>query len=452
MAQFKLYLINFIEALNTPRFFAQPISEYNSEKIYGEKDNFVVNKENNFCYTYGETLAIHKNAQKELTFSMDKFITREDGIETNPFINDVTIGTQLLLIDKDGFHHLFNVKKIDFTFKDTNTVYKYTCQDSFTYQLSRQNDGYTIENDSSSEDFIGAKPIDWYANKIIQDCNVIYDYIPLKDGLYLSSNSSNNHFITDRTLAVNPIKTIFKVPIYEEMRGSDGEKENIDYTQFIVFSGSGSASSLLISLGEQFDLMLQVCEYYDFEKERLYRYFWFEPAKSSRISGLKYSPESQIQKFSLSHNGEPLTSILNVSGGEVDDEQITLLPALPPFFSQYIMSDSWTPENCDKIDFSTLYKGRLIQSNGAQDNIILKEVSSSPVLDSDLSPLETNFLDGKVFNYISEDMNVILIPIYENKAALKIDPNFDAFSFYNENKDPSYFIFSDGKTLEAKDY
>jgi hypothetical protein len=56
---------------------------------------------------------------------------------------------------------VFTVKKISSNFNNNNNVYTYTCQDSFSYQLSRQNKGYTIDNDSSDDDFIGAKSIDY---------------------------------------------------------------------------------------------------------------------------------------------------------------------------------------------------------------------------------------------------------------------------------------------------
>ena len=53
------------------------------------------------------------------------------------------------------------VKNIALKFSAINITYQYTCQDSFSYQLSRQNDGYTLDNDPSSDTFIGARTVDY---------------------------------------------------------------------------------------------------------------------------------------------------------------------------------------------------------------------------------------------------------------------------------------------------
>lgn len=55
---------------------------------------------------------------------------------------------------------LFTVTSITYNFKENNTIYNISCQDTFTYQTARENDGYSIINDPSSTDFIGARTID----------------------------------------------------------------------------------------------------------------------------------------------------------------------------------------------------------------------------------------------------------------------------------------------------
>jgi hypothetical protein len=91
---------------------------------------------------------------------MDKNIIRIDRLEANPFINYLFIGTQLLLIDKYDNHHLMTVSKISYEFTSNNTVFKYECQDSFNYQLSRQNAGYEVINDVESKGFLGSQHLD----------------------------------------------------------------------------------------------------------------------------------------------------------------------------------------------------------------------------------------------------------------------------------------------------
>ena len=164
MANFKLYLLNLKEPVgeNTkPVFLHTPISEFSNEHTdmrsygyatysrtpeelsrgihLGETSTIIQNP--HFCYSYNEKFQHHQNNQRTLTFSMDRRITREDRIEDNPFIYYLHAGAQLLLVDKYDNHHLMTVTKTSFTFKEFNTIYDFECQDSFSYQCSRQNSG-----------------------------------------------------------------------------------------------------------------------------------------------------------------------------------------------------------------------------------------------------------------------------------------------------------------------
>ena len=166
MAQFKILLLNIHSDTNTNgglKVLSNVMSEYYSkeEKVQSNDAYTFSNQQNNFCYTYNEKFKIGQNSQKTLSFTMDSKIIREDRIEDNPFVRNVYNGSQILLIDKDDNHHLFTVNNISYSFKQSNLIYNYECQDSFTYQLSRQNNGYTIENNIESADFLGAHNVDW---------------------------------------------------------------------------------------------------------------------------------------------------------------------------------------------------------------------------------------------------------------------------------------------------
>lgn len=155
MAYFKLSLLTLSIPVGKTRdgfdieYFSNTISEYSSQ-----------DQSKNFCYSYNEQFSTHTNAQKELTFSMDRMLMKGDEWIENPFVKHIHNGSQLLLEDKYGKQHLFTVVNIGFNIKEINITYNVTCRDSFSYQLSRQNDGFTIENDPSSADYIGAKTID----------------------------------------------------------------------------------------------------------------------------------------------------------------------------------------------------------------------------------------------------------------------------------------------------
>ena len=334
MAEFKLYLLTFQNDINeknqlSNKYLANLISEFTSQvntKMIGDdsREHFIYNTNNSFCYTYDEQLSLHQNSQKELTFKMDFRVYRDDRLEDNPYAQNLIVGSQLLLEDAYKQQHLFTIKNIDIEISNVNTVCTYSCQDSFTFQLSKQNDGYEITNDINNEDFIGAHTIDWWVQKkIVPECFIYYQYIPLAEKGYTDDY----------------------------------------YRQTIPFSGSGTADSVLISLGETLDLNLHVYEKFDGINGTLTQQFWFEPSKNPEISGLSYSPYANLQNLSLVHKGDSLTSVLNVYGGTFGDERVTLLPTIPMLFKKVFASDEWMKTPYYQGMFNDIVYGQTIKIN-----------------------------------------------------------------------------------------
>ena len=172
---------------------------------------------------------------------------------TNPFVSKLKNGTQLLLIDQYDNEYFFTVSDIQYTIKQSNIVYAYTCQDSFTHQHIRQQNGYTINNDPQSSDFIGAKNVDWWVvNKISPECHISYEYVPLSGGLYVSKTTGNLCLYTadDQLKDVKKIiKPVFTREDYPEL-----------YEEFPFSVSGGNASSALISLADEIGLMLNFKE------------------------------------------------------------------------------------------------------------------------------------------------------------------------------------------------
>lgn len=325
MAQFKLYLLNLRANENefAPRYIHIPISEFDNTYNIHQDNTKETSKffsaslktDENFCYTYNEKFKISQNTQRTLSFSMNKNIIRVDRVEKNPFINYLFIGTQLLLIDKYDNHHLMTIGKIDYDFKELNTVFNYECSDSFNYQLSRQNDGYEITNESDNLDFIGARDIDWWVKcKISPECKISYKYLQLDQSLII-----NNHVVKSKY----------------------NRTEHAEFYKTVPFSGSGTANSVLIALGELYGLQLRVYERFDYTTGQIEKYFWFEPSKSLKPTGLKYSPYSDLQSFKLSHDGQSFSSVLNIQSNTIGDEIITVLPSVPNFFRQWFETSEW---------------------------------------------------------------------------------------------------------------
>lgn len=311
-----------------------PTSQENLEK----EQQF---SKSNFSYTFDEQISIHKNAQKDLSFSMLQYQWNDDVYEKNPFVSKIKVGSQLLLIDTYGNEYFFSVKNISYDIKKDNIVYKYDCQDSFTFNLIRQQSGYTIENDLNSESFIGARSIDWWAEKIKKECYIPYQYVKLDEGLYIDNN--------DNLTKTKPaqVKYVIKEPF-----SKDEDKELFESLPFSL--SDSNASAALISLGETLGLTLKTAERNRHTSGRttsFNQYFWFEPEKNNKPSGLRYSPYREVQSFSLSHAGDSLTTILNIEPNTIDDEVITVFDQVPLFFSQLIQNaNEW-----DNSSFKTGY-------------------------------------------------------------------------------------------------
>ena len=283
-----------------------------------------------FCYTFAESFQISQHAKKTLTFSMMQKIFLHNEWIDNPFVESVKNGNIVLLVDKYNNHHIMTVKNIEYAdINEINSTITYTCVDFFSYQTTRQNDGYTISNDSSSDDYIGAKDVDWWiSQKIVPECYISYTYLKLADSLVLNSEGE---------LVINPQKaTINKI-----IKRAYPKTNYTDYYETLAYSVSSSnANNALVTLAEQLDLMIGTAERLN-EDGTLTRYFWLEPMKKEEVSGLTYSPYDNLSDFSFSHNGESLATVLNVDSVTVGDDIITLIPNVPAFFIDYFNSQEW---------------------------------------------------------------------------------------------------------------
>ena len=399
-------------------FLETTISEfYIQEEQYNFNINNFANRKQTYCYTFNEHLSKHSNGQKELSFSMLRNIWLDDKLTVNPFLSSLQNGSQILLIDKYKNEYFFTIKDIKFNFKKDNMIYEFSCQDSFTYQLIRQNDGYTIDNNSDDENFIGAKNIDWWVyNRISHDCYIGYTYIPLFQGLYLDKNYNLHTYLSSSEL-VN-VEKIIK-PIYD--------KDNYpEYYEEIPFSASGSnASAALISLGENLDFNLNYCENNIKENNirttKFDRFFWYEPSKKEETTGLKYSPNTSISSFSLDYKGDSLTTVLNVEANEVNDKLITLIPEVPLFFRSLFNSNEWKHTKYVDGYFSSICQGTtyILKDGSSSDNIeyytLISQNSNTEIVtetDKD-NNIISKYLKIKIWNTNNSDKKFLLPKFYD---------------------------------------
>ena len=424
MASFKLKALTPLSELS---FLETPISDFKSQDM----ENNVFLK--TYSYSFNEKISKHKHGQKELSFSMLRNIWEGDSWRTNPFTKTLQIGSQVLLIDKYDNEYFFTIKDIKYTFKEQNIQYDYTCQDSFTYQNIRQNNGYTIQNDLTSESFIGAKNIDWWIlQKILPECYINYSYIALSEGLYMDTNNNLHKYDINSTLT--NVKKIIKKPYLEE--------NYPEYYETIPFSISGSnASAALISLSEQLGLMLNFCESNKKEEQRsniFYKYFWVEPDKNEDISNLTYNPFNSIQSFGLTQSGDSLTTVLNVETTENDDEIISLFPDMPAFFASYFISNDWTTSKFSDGYFTSLCSGAVYKyDNGA---------TADPIGVDYFYQEEDKLQSGSfiVFDSVSQVNKIYLRITDKNLNNFKWPNLYHQLSFVDES-DSSYIYVNDIK-------
>ena len=369
---FRIYCLTPRLEDNAPYFTADLMTNFNDQVTAFKQKSTQKISENNHShsYTYDEKFKIDLNSKKSLTFSMSKNVIVDEISLINPFVNNIQVGSLLLLVDYYNNHHFFIVTDIKFNFTSINVTYQYTCEDMFSYTTSRLNSGYTLENDAESEDFIGAKTIDWWVIKhIVPDCRIDYTYVPFNKGLYQRTDNQIVPFTTnqDGIVNINSLKKIIKQPYLDgtlsaEIKSKVDKNEELTveeqdlydkykaahayYETFAFSCSDSSANGALVSLADHFDLQIRTFEYLNIKKGKAIFYFWFEPKKNEeRVTGLQYSPSDSIQSFSLGHSAKSLTTILDVEGPTYQDELITLIPNVSPFFYQLFQSPVWDKSN-----------------------------------------------------------------------------------------------------------
>lgn len=351
----------------------QPVS---TDVIQNERKKLWENNHNSFSYSYNEKIAKEQNAQKTLTFEMNRYIVTTNEWRENPFARNIMIGSILLLreyrFQEVGEEALFTVTSIKYDPKQNNTIYSITCQDTFTYQSARQNENYEIKNDPNSSDFIGAKTIDWWIiNKIVPECHMNYQYLSMQTGLYLTKQG---HYYTYDIGQQSNIIVPNNEEILKIVKEPYSPTEDKDYFELFSFSCSGSnANAALIELANLINFQINTFEHVQNNSAGIDvfdQFFWVEPKQNDKRLGLEYSPAQSIKNFGLTHKGDSLTTVLAVNGPTIDDDIITLIPSVPPFFSNIFLSGAtWDKSSFNTGYFSSLCKEKLFMnySNATAD-------------------------------------------------------------------------------------
>lgn len=371
MARFKLDLLT--PMLESGKYLCQNFSDFSNQFSLNDNSTNFLSKQG-ACYSFDESLSIHKNAEKQLTFSMlQKTFNEYFEWMENPFTNLLQIGSLILLTDKFNNTYLFIIKDIGYKFLENNIEYKYTCQDFFSYRFSRLGNGYTLQNNEGDSDFIGAKPIDWWIKeKIHKDCNIDYSYIETQYGLCIYDEqywedgviinkirkignfNSNQELVEWNNINNNINRNVIKILKYCNNNQYPNEA-------FILSLSNSNAKAALITAVDQIEYMINVYEFWDDINNKLINFYWVEPSKNDRYSGITYSPFDTVQDFSLNLSGDSLTTVLNVDSVTKNDEEITLIPEISPLFTQYIGSNEWEETTYQEGMFNKILEGDTVE-------------------------------------------------------------------------------------------
>lgn len=190
MNAFKIcLLVPFLDSGDNCRYKRDYFTDYNEAEVT-VFDEFKTTS--HFNFSYDEHITFKKNAEISFSFKMDKYYNDGSDFLLNPYIENLNIGNLIEYTDSFGIIYRFAIKKTQLSFLPHNIVYTFDCQDAFSYQYTRQHNGYALINDASSASFIGPKTIDeWVTQYIIPQCKIGFQYIPLQDGLYKTINGDN---------------------------------------------------------------------------------------------------------------------------------------------------------------------------------------------------------------------------------------------------------------------
>lgn len=408
--------------------------------------NKTVKTNRNFSYSYDENLTLGENSQNKLTFKMLKYIEHDGRYDVNPFAAIISGGSQIKLTDKDNQVYIFTVTSPKYAIKRSNVEITYECIDSFSYKNTRQNSGYTISNDETSEDFIGSQTLDEWAQKIHDECKIKYEYIPTNHYIWIE-------YIWDDT---NKKKTQEQLEHGEILSATANYtidrvlREPLpDYNPALVFSISNSnALNANITLANDNGLVIKVNDQY--------KAYYFIPQKNPEFSGLYYSPQVDVKSLDISQDAASLTTLLNVTGPTFDDSEVTLIPTITNFFYDLFSRDEWGDIALEDDSTGRIKVGDIEKKNGVDylsyaDGMFEKLITERTLSFYDISRIisKKEMVDGKeVIKYID-------IPLGKTNSngtfSYETIPNFysnfeiASSSYFEVNKVNYYFSNSDFK-------
>lgn len=339
------------------------------------------NNSSNLFGSFDENLKTLANEVQEFTFSI---YLNSNGI-VNPFWYLLKNDRKLSLTIEGGYYGEFNITNISPSISPNNIKYTITCQDTFSYELSRRNLNTEFSTDSMLiwGNDIGPKPIDKLVNKLLEYCD-----------------------ITDWKL--NSEINTFYIPFVDNLHTGDEVAK-------VSLETSSTPFGILVEIANIFNAFLKV----DYKTHTID--FISKDQYLTNIYDLR--PDYNINNFSYGEKGEELYNILYVQGGEdAYGNYVSLIPKMPVCIRDTLIENNFEYEDktIDEIEKQLLMNHNSINSSNTlrpyddlQDGLnflnILKRVKTASSMLYDFSYWKDNeLIDNTIFDSINKELSFAL--------------------------------------------
>lgn len=248
--------------------------------------------------TYDENLQIKDNAQYSFTFSVAKYINNE----LNPIFYLIVENRRLRLQTYE--------MKIDFiitgitpNITNNNVIYSVTCQDVFSYDLSKQSAKISYETTTPLN-------IRDLAKEVLLTCQL--------DGRWNIDPALENNYHAD-------------FPSYQKL--AHGVTETTNRMMASLGISDSTPYNAFIEVCKKFNASLDV-EYSDEEIKP--GVIYFKNKTTSQFSGYHLRSEVNMSAFSVSRKTDSFCSIMHISGGEdAYGQLVSIVPTMPQDVQKY---------------------------------------------------------------------------------------------------------------------
>jgi hypothetical protein len=260
------------------------------------------NQHSNRTATYNEKITEKDNGQYSLTFNIEMFVNEERNLLASYLVNDRLL--RLTLDDDEVID--FVVTSRQPTFSNSGFSYAISCQDYFSYQLSKQQidlNFSTLDEELWGGD-VGPKTIDQLVNKVFEIANIsnwelkqslLELMLEFPDNLYSANGRLSVSMELSNTTPYNIFMEILKL-----------------FNAVIVLDYKTNPHSISF-----------------YNKERV------------TYQGLRLYPEINLSNFSYSDNGSNLYNMMHITGGEdAEGNYVSIVPEMPTSVGKLLMEMS----------------------------------------------------------------------------------------------------------------